>query len=105
MINLIFYSDQVIPENAAVDERLLTVLASNRLGRRIGYIPSGQEPDRRFFQERVAYYARLGLELPSFTIWMNLTPKPTKLRCLAVTRFICPVGILADFSAASSKAD
>ncbi|WP_245449404.1 Type 1 glutamine amidotransferase-like domain-containing protein [Neorhizobium tomejilense] len=66
MINLAFYSDQIIPENDAIDQKLLVALDANGLGRRIGYIPSGPEPDRRFFQERAAYYARLGLELCLF---------------------------------------
>ena len=66
MINLAFYSDQIVPKNEAVDERLLATMASNGLGRRIGYIPSGPEPDRRFFRERIAYYARYGLELCIF---------------------------------------
>lgn len=66
MINLAFYSDQIIPENEAIDHKLLSAMAASRLGRRIAYIPSGPEPDRRFFQERAAYYARRGLELCLF---------------------------------------
>lgn len=42
------------------------MMAARRLGRRIAYIPSGPEPDRRFFQERASYYARRGLELCLF---------------------------------------
>ncbi|WP_339760124.1 Type 1 glutamine amidotransferase-like domain-containing protein [uncultured Hoeflea sp.] len=66
MINLAFYSDQIVPENGAIDDRLLAVIASNGLGPRIGYIPSGPEPDRKFFKERRAYYACHGLDLCIF---------------------------------------
>jgi dipeptidase E len=66
VIKLAFYSDQIIPENGAIDEKLIAAMRSNGLGRKIGYIPSGPEPDRRFFRERAAYYARHGLELCVF---------------------------------------
>lgn len=35
-------------------------------GRRIGYIASGPEPDRRFFNGRKIYYAQSGLHLAQF---------------------------------------
>jgi dipeptidase E len=66
VLNLAFYCDQIIPENGAIDERLLAIIRSNGPGRRIGYIPSGPEPDRRFFRERGEYYARYGLDLRIF---------------------------------------
>ncbi len=66
MLNLAFYSDQIIPENGAIDQKLLVAMTANGLGRRIGYIPSGPEPDRRFFRDRSAYYARYGLEVCIF---------------------------------------
>jgi dipeptidase E len=58
------YSDQIIPENAKVDVRLLDLMAGN--DGRIGYVSSGPEPDRRFYRDRRAYYARLGLDLSAF---------------------------------------
>ena len=61
MITTVLYSDQVIPANEKVDHRL-TRLMSER-GRRFGYIPSGPDPDLRFYSEKRAYYARLGLAL------------------------------------------
>ncbi|MEM9107490.1 MAG: Type 1 glutamine amidotransferase-like domain-containing protein [Pseudomonadota bacterium] len=64
MPNLVMYSDQVIPENEKVDARLVDLMSGR--GRRIGYVPSGREPDRRFYHERQAYYAKLGLDLPVF---------------------------------------
>jgi dipeptidase E len=66
MVNLAFYSDQIIAANEAIDKRLLAMLASKGPGRRIGYVASGPEPDRRFFRERSAYYARYGLDLQIF---------------------------------------
>lgn len=66
LINLAFYSDQIIPENEAITETLLAAIAANGLGSRLGHIASGPEPDRRFFLERAAYYARHGLDLCLF---------------------------------------
>jgi dipeptidase E len=64
MINAVLYSDQVIPANAKVDLRLVGLMEGR--GRRIGYVPSGPEPDLRFYKERRAYYARRGLDLDLF---------------------------------------
>ncbi|WP_170326642.1 Type 1 glutamine amidotransferase-like domain-containing protein [Ruegeria arenilitoris] len=64
MVTLVMYSDQIIPENEKVDARLRDLMAGR--GRRIGYVPSGPEPDRRFYLGRQAYYAKLNLELPVF---------------------------------------
>lgn len=63
MVNLALYSDQVIPQNAAVDARLLKLMKAQAEGTKLGYIPSGPEPDRYFFNDRRRYYARLGLDL------------------------------------------
>lgn len=64
MVSLVMYSDQIIPENDKVDARLLDLLAGR--GRHIGYVPSGPEPDRRFYHERQYYYAKLDLDLSVF---------------------------------------
>lgn len=64
MVSLVMYSDQVIPENAKVDARLLDLMA--RRGRHIGYVPSGPDPNRRFYHERQAYYAKLDLDMSFF---------------------------------------
>ena len=61
MINAVLYSDQVIPENKKVDEHLVALMKPR--GRRIGYIPSGPDPDLRYFSEKQRYYAGLGLDL------------------------------------------
>jgi dipeptidase E len=65
MVNLAFYSDQIIAANAAVDLRLLPLL-NKAAGTRIAYIASGPEPDRQFFNGTRAYYARYGFDLAIF---------------------------------------
>jgi dipeptidase E len=62
MVNAVLYSDQIIPANARIDALLLEMI--ERRGNRIGYVPSGPDPDGRFFAGRQAYYARYGLRLP-----------------------------------------
>ncbi|MCA9129230.1 MAG: Type 1 glutamine amidotransferase-like domain-containing protein [Planctomycetales bacterium] len=64
MVSLVMYSDQVIPENNKVDARLLDLLAGR--GKHIGYVPSGPEPDRRYYRERQDYYSKLDLDLSVF---------------------------------------
>ena len=66
MINLALYSDQIIPENSAIDIQLLALMKAEAAGTRIGYVPSGPEPEQCFFNERMRYYARYGLHLSSF---------------------------------------
>ncbi|UVK41614.1 Type 1 glutamine amidotransferase-like domain-containing protein [Mesorhizobium sp. AR10] len=64
MINAVFYSDQVISANEKVDIRLTKLMRER--GRRIGYVPSGPDPDLWFYSEKRAYYARQGLDLDIF---------------------------------------
>lgn len=64
MLDAVLYSDQVIPANARVDARLIEMMEPR--GRRIGYIPSGPDPDLRFYSQKRAYYARYGLALDAF---------------------------------------
>ena len=66
MVNLLLYSDQIIPENSAIDMCLLELMKAREPGTRIAYIPSGSEPERRFFRERKAYYTQYGLDLTLF---------------------------------------
>lgn len=66
MVNLALYSDQIIAENSKIDVRLLDLVTAKTAGARIAYIPSGPEPDRRFFYERKSYYARYNLDLQLF---------------------------------------
>lgn len=61
MIDAILYSDQVIPENEKIDRCLVAMMETR--GRRIGYIPSGPDPDLQFFSQKQGYYSELGLDL------------------------------------------
>lgn len=65
-LNLAFYCDQTSPDDDAIDRCLLDMLAARGGGNRIAYLPSGPEPERRFFRERAEHYARLGLDLAIF---------------------------------------
>ncbi|NEJ21675.1 peptidase E [Rhizobium leguminosarum] len=58
------YSDQVIAENAPMDRRLAALILSR--GNRVGYITSGPDPQRAFFDEKRRYYMRYGLFLDPF---------------------------------------
>ncbi|TXH79660.1 MAG: peptidase E [Rhizobium sp.] len=66
MVNLALYSDQIVPENRAIDLGLLAMMTALGLGTRIAYIPSGPEPDHRFFDDRRQYYRTYGLDMSLF---------------------------------------
>jgi dipeptidase E len=71
MTKIFLYSDQVIPANRKIDRRLADVKGDDR---KIGYIPSGPDPDGRWFKDRIAYYACYDLELPfSFDLDQTLS--------------------------------
>jgi dipeptidase E len=59
-MKLVFYSDQIIPENRRIDTALVAMLPSKA---RIGFVPSGGDPTRKWFLDRRAYYAEVGLDL------------------------------------------
>lgn len=69
---LALYSDQVIAENAPMDRRLAEIIRQR--GDRIGYISSGPDPDRHFFNEKAAYYAEHGLTLDPFIDLDDIVP-------------------------------
>ena len=58
------YSDQVISENARMDSRLAALIKAR--GTRLGYISSGPDPERTFFEKKRQYYERYGLSLDLF---------------------------------------
>ncbi|MFK3963413.1 Type 1 glutamine amidotransferase-like domain-containing protein [Ensifer adhaerens] len=66
MLNLVLYSDQIVPACSAIDLRLVEMMAARGAGERIAYVASGPEPDRGFFLAGQAYYGRLGLDLALF---------------------------------------
>ncbi|WP_429806790.1 Type 1 glutamine amidotransferase-like domain-containing protein [Ensifer sp. B1-9] len=66
MLNLVLYSDQIVPACAAIDLRLVELLKARGTGKRIAYVASGPEPDRGFFLAARSYYGRYGLDLALF---------------------------------------
>ena len=64
MKKLVLYSDQILPEADKVDRVLLALLGKSQP--RIGYIPSSADPQRRYYEARRAYYARLGITLATY---------------------------------------
>jgi dipeptidase E len=63
-MRLALYSDQVIAANAAMDERVLRLVAVRQP--RIGYVSSVPDPSRFYFEQKRAYYHRLGAELTMY---------------------------------------
>lgn len=61
MRKLVFYSDQVIPENRKVDLALLDLIGKE--SPKIAYIPAKTTPkfSRKYFNEKVAYYKQYGI--------------------------------------------
>ncbi|MBU1356645.1 MAG: Type 1 glutamine amidotransferase-like domain-containing protein [Candidatus Edwardsbacteria bacterium] len=57
---IIFYSDQVIPENERLDRRFLEMVNKDRL--KLAYIPSASDGTRRYYREKCEYYKRYGIE-------------------------------------------
>lgn len=63
-LRLAFYSDQVIPLNAAMDARVLALIG--KALPRIGYVASTPDPERQWFERKRAYYAALGARLEPY---------------------------------------
>jgi dipeptidase E len=57
---IIFYSDQVIPENERLDRRFLEIVGKDRP--RLAYIPSASDVTRKYFKEKCEYYRKYGIE-------------------------------------------
>jgi dipeptidase E len=76
---LVLYSDQVIPENTKVDQRLLSLMGKQHPT--IGYIPSSSDPERIWFKQKQLYYEALGLNL-SVYFEIDTDYEPEKLNWL-----------------------
>lgn len=63
-MRLAFYSDQVIAENAPIDERVLQLIAAKRP--RIGYVSSAPDKSRVYFEEKRSYYRNRGADLSMY---------------------------------------
>jgi dipeptidase E len=59
-VKLAFYSDQIVPQNRNIDELVVAMLSEQA---RIGFVPSGGDPEGKWFEDRRGYYARGGLRL------------------------------------------
>lgn len=57
---IIFYSDQVVPENERLDRRFLEMVSKARP--KLAYIPSASDSTRRYYREKCEYYKRYGIE-------------------------------------------
>jgi len=62
---LVLHSDQSEALTLETDAKVLRSLSGKRMPR-IGYIPSIPDPRRKYFQEKVRYYARAGFEEISY---------------------------------------
>ncbi len=60
MKKLILYSDQIIGKTDDLDRQLLTLL--NKDKPKLAYIPSCSDGTRKYYNEKVEYYRRLGIE-------------------------------------------
>lgn len=61
---LVFYSDQLIPANRRIDQHLLELLGKERP--RLGYIPAQGDLQRRYYRDRIDYYAHWGITIPVY---------------------------------------
>jgi dipeptidase E len=57
---IIFYSDQVIPENERLDRRFLEMV--NKDSPRLAYIPSASDSTRKYYRDKCEYYKRYGIK-------------------------------------------
>ncbi len=64
MRRLVLYSDQILPQAEKVDRALVVLM--DKPNPAIGYIGSSPDPERKYYAERRAYYARLGMTLSTY---------------------------------------
>ena len=57
---IIFYSDQVIPENERLDKRIFEI--SGKARPRLAYIPSASDATRKYYKDKCEYYKKYGIE-------------------------------------------
>lgn len=63
-MRLALYSDQEVPANAAIDERVLRLIGVVRP--RIGYVSAAPDPERSDFERKRRYYEKLGADLAAY---------------------------------------
>lgn len=62
---LALYSDQALPENRAMDMRLMELIGTAHP--KIGYLSSSPDEERTYFKLKEAYYSNLGAQLTAYT--------------------------------------
>lgn len=60
MRNLVFYSDQIIGKTDKLDRELLRLIGKSNP--KLAYIPSCSDINRKYYNEKVEYYRRLGID-------------------------------------------
>lgn len=61
MKKLVLYSDQVPALRATADEELIKLCGKSRPT--VGFVPSASDPERKYYNDRKAFYTPLGLDL------------------------------------------
>lgn len=61
---IIFYSDQMIPENGRLDKRWLEIANKDRP--KLAYIPSASDGSRKYYREKCEYYKKYGIIDPLY---------------------------------------
>jgi dipeptidase E len=59
LAKLVLYSDQVIGKTEKIDEELLRLIGKRNP--RVGYIPSCSDVTRKYYNQKVQYYGRMGI--------------------------------------------
>ena len=77
MRKLVLYSDQILPATEKVDRELVVLMGHP--SPTIGYIGSSPDPERKYYEERRAYYARLEMTLSTY---IDETYEPDQLEAL-----------------------
>jgi dipeptidase E len=76
MAKLVLYSDQEIPANHKVDQRLQALIGKSHPN--IGYIPSASDSEQFWYTQKRTYYAALGMDL-SVYFEVDIDYRPERL--------------------------
>jgi dipeptidase E len=79
MKKLVLYSDQIPELRNTADKELKKLF--NKATPKIGFIPSASDPERRYFNDRKAFYAEIGMDLAVY-FELDIKWEPDKLKAL-----------------------
>jgi len=79
MKKLVLYSDQIPALRNSVDKELKNLFSKSRP--RIGFIPSSSDPERKYYNDRQAFYNQLGMDLQVY-FELDIDWKPDQLKPL-----------------------